>query len=233
MTPPLSMSAVKYSINFGVYGACKRSLERMGWRSQDAICCTSGCVGGAASAFIVTPIELLRNRLQVQYHKIGAAVAHSGSAPLYSGPVDCFIKVIKNEGVMTLFRGFIPTVLRDGPGNAAWFGAYEFMKRQLVNSSPVFDPSTSHGSVLTPMVAGATAGVSYWIIALPFDAVKSIIQTSQIAGQKPPGVIDTAMKIVSEYGWSRFYRGFSVAALRGMPGAAMSFVSYEFAFKML
>ncbi|KAG6383232.1 hypothetical protein SASPL_157021 [Salvia splendens] len=41
--------------------------------------------------------------------------AEAGKAPLYNGAVDCVVNTVKAEGLMPLYKGFIPTVSRQGP----------------------------------------------------------------------------------------------------------------------
>ncbi|KAG6397522.1 hypothetical protein SASPL_143691 [Salvia splendens] len=48
-----------------------------------------------------------------------------GKAPLYSGAVECAVNTVKAEGLMALYKGFIPTVSRQGPhcGFVRYLGA--------------------------------------------------------------------------------------------------------------
>lgn len=51
---------------------------------------------------------------------------------LFTGPVDVARSVLAHEaGVLGLFRGLVPTLLRELPGNAAYFGCYDLSKQQL------------------------------------------------------------------------------------------------------
>lgn len=63
-----------------------------------------GAVSSAVGATAVYPIDLVKTRLQAQKNV-------SGSAPMYKGVVDCFAKVVKNEGVGALYKGLIPQLL--------------------------------------------------------------------------------------------------------------------------
>ncbi|KAG6382775.1 hypothetical protein SASPL_157515 [Salvia splendens] len=51
--------------------------------------------------------------------------AEAGKAPLYNGAVDCVVNTVKAEGLMPLYKGFIPTVSRQGPhcGFVRYLGA--------------------------------------------------------------------------------------------------------------
>lgn len=38
-----------------------------------------------------------------------------GRRPPYGGALDCAIKTVRTEGLMALYKGFIPTIFRQGP----------------------------------------------------------------------------------------------------------------------
>lgn len=65
----------------------------------------------------------------------------------------------------SIFRGTFATLARDGPGSAAYFAAYEVTKKAL--APPGEQPGNLNlGSVI---LAGGTAGVAMWSIAIPPD----------------------------------------------------------------
>ena len=80
----------------------------------------------------------------------GSVAAGVSKAVHYTGPMDVARQVIKSEGgVLGLFKGLTPTLLREVPGNACLFGAYEgtkqvrvtpYAKRRVVlcHMTPVF-----------------------------------------------------------------------------------------------
>ena len=51
---------------------------------------------------------MVKTRVQLQTGK-GAGVDG------YNGMVDCFRKIIKNEGARTLYRGIVPPILMEAP----------------------------------------------------------------------------------------------------------------------
>lgn len=53
----------------------------------------------------VSPFDMIRTRLMNQ----------PADAKIYNNAVDCFVKIIKNEGPLTLWRGFIPIWSRFAP----------------------------------------------------------------------------------------------------------------------
>lgn len=88
-----------------------------------------------------------------------------GGKQLYSGPMDAVAKLYAEGGLRSIYRGTLATVARDGPGSAAYFVVYEMVKKAL---TPVGqDPSKL--SLSAVMVAGGSAGVAMWTLAIPPD----------------------------------------------------------------
>jgi solute carrier family 25 carnitine/acylcarnitine transporter 20/29 len=60
----------------------------------------------------------------------------AASTTIYRGPFDCIRKSVATEGMGVLFRGLTATLLREIPGTAGFFGAYEFCIRVRVCLHP-------------------------------------------------------------------------------------------------
>ncbi len=76
-----------------------------------------------------------RHTLGLSYLQARGSIEHchvqAGEA-LFKGPLGVMGNVLRHEGgVLGLFRGLVPTLLREVPGNAAYFGLYDLSKRQL------------------------------------------------------------------------------------------------------
>lgn len=208
---------------------------------QLALC---GSFAGVCNTLVANPFELVRNRLQVQYHR-------DPSAAQYRGPLDAARQISARAGVRALWLGVGPAMLRDAPGLAAWYGTFEGVRRLLLPAGS--DPATAPKSVT--LTAGAVAGVSYWCFAFMQDTIKNVIQTQGMnmkmgggavataaaaavgaSGAEQPavrpvhvnGFFATGARLVREEGgWRRLWRGFPIAALRGIPGASSTFLTYQ------
>lgn len=47
----------------------------------------------------------------------------------YKGIIDCFTKTIKNEGLLALYKGFIPVWLRLAPWQIIFWTSYEQLRK--------------------------------------------------------------------------------------------------------
>ncbi len=76
---------------------------------------------------------------------------------------------------------------------------YEWMKAELIFDEKVISP-------LRTMLAGGVAGVIQWIPAVPFDVLKSRLQTAP-EGAYPGGLIDVLKVLIKEEGVRGLYKG--------------------------
>eukprot|EP00744_Colponema_vietnamica_P006952 GILI01010038.1.p1 GENE.GILI01010038.1~~GILI01010038.1.p1 ORF type:complete len:302 (-),score=100.51 GILI01010038.1:184-1089(-) len=76
----------------------------------------SSFTAGFVAACVSSPVDVMKTRLMSQ---------KSGADRVYTGMVDCFVKTVKAEGFMALYKGFIPNWLRIGPWCVVMFMTYE------------------------------------------------------------------------------------------------------------
>lgn len=116
----------------------------------------AGFFSAIPTTLVAGPAERVKVLLQLQ----GQA---SNTGPKYNGPVDVVRQLYKEGGLRSIFRGTGATLARDGPGSAAYFGAYEAIKRGLTPAGQ--DPAELN--LLNVLTAGGLAGMAMWSIAIP------------------------------------------------------------------
>ncbi|EEY60539.1 Mitochondrial Carrier (MC) Family [Phytophthora infestans T30-4] len=183
-----------------------------------AVSLTAGAVAGGVNAFLVAPVELVRNRLQVQYD-------NQPDTRKYRGAYHCVTQVVRSEGITAMWKGLTTTVIRDSLGVAFYFLGYDFAKKRLSESGKL-------GETATLLTAGAVGGISFWAVALPFDTIKSLIQADGRTG-KYTGLVSSTARLVREEGVMQLFRGWQAAFSRGIPSAAITFWTFERANKFL
>ncbi|XP_035158441.1 mitochondrial ornithine transporter 1 isoform X3 [Callithrix jacchus] len=82
----------------------------------------SGGVGGICLWLAVYPVDCIKSRIQV--------LSMSGKQ---AGFIRTFISVVKNEGIMALYSGLKPTMIRAFPANGALFLAYEYSRKLMMS----------------------------------------------------------------------------------------------------
>lgn len=212
--PPFFSQAVYKSVIFTTSSKLRNDVLPRANLSPSVVSLLSGAIAGGLNAFLVTPVELIRNRLQVQYESPRASRT-------YKGTFHCVTQVVQREGVIALWKGLTTTVLRDSLGVACYFLGYDFARGRLSKMQVLQGQDTA---VL--LTAGAFGGISFWAIALPFDTVKSLIQVDGTRGAYT-GLIDSTSRLVREHGVSHLFRGWQAAFSRGIPGAAITFWAFD------
>lgn len=221
MGAPLATVAALNAVLFTVRGQMEsllRSDPGLPLTITQQVVCGAGA--GFAVSFLACPTELIKCRLQAQ-----SVLAGAGSATLavkYGGPMDVARHVLSEAGVRGLFKGLVPTLAREVPGNAAMFGVYEAVKQYIADGK---DTSTlGRGSLI---MAGGIAGASFWAFVYPTDVVKSVLQVDDYKKPKFSGSIDAFRKTLTVEGVKGLYKGFGPAMARSVPANAACFFAYE------
>ena len=152
---------------------------------------------------------------------LAEAGAVSGVA-LPKGPMDVARHVMRDAGIKGLFKGIVPTMGREIPGNAIMFGVYEAVKQYMAGGRDT--SGLGQGSLI---LAGGLAGGALWLTVYPTDVVKSVIQVDDYKKPRYSGSIDALKKIVAADGVKGLYKGFGPAMARSVPANAATFVAYE------
>ncbi|KAL9591313.1 MAG: hypothetical protein Q9179_007848, partial [Wetmoreana sp. 5 TL-2023] len=140
-------------------------------------------VGGATTSILLTPIELVKCKLQ---YPVASSSDNGILTPHHRrGPLTVIASVFRNHGILGFWRGQLGTLIRETGGTAAWFGSYEAVLTALRNRSSLNIPphSPSHtatdeiSKITNPMshqlLAGASAGIAYNFLFFPADTIKS------------------------------------------------------------
>ena len=172
----------------------------------------TGATAGATEAFIVVPFELVKIRLQDK------AQAHK-----YSGMLDCVQKVVRQEGVWTLYQGLESTIWRHVLWNAGYFGCI-FQVRALLPKA-----NDKSQQVLNDLASGAIGGTVGTVLNTPMDVIKSRIQNSpKVAGgvRKYNWAWPALTTVAKEEGFGALYSGFLPKVLRLGPGGGILLVVF-------
>lgn len=173
----------------------------------------AGLTAGGIAAMVGNPADLALVRMQSDGLKPPEARAN------YRSVVDALLRISKGEGVLALWSGALPTVVRAMALNVGQLTFFAESKAQL-------KVHTSLSAQNQTFAASAIAGFFASFLSLPFDFIKTRLQKQQKdpkTGQVPyKGLFDCARKVVKEEGWLRFYRGFGTYYVRIAPHALVS-----------
>ncbi|RUP50532.1 mitochondrial carrier domain-containing protein, partial [Jimgerdemannia flammicorona] len=208
----------------------------------------SGAISGTFASLILTPVELIKCKLQIQLGSAFTApittTSLSYTHPIhYRGPLHVILHTLRIHGPAGFYRGHLATAVREMGGGAAWFGVYELACRQLTRRRQARMPHRVVTKRDLPtsqlMLAGALGGISYNFFLFPVDVVKSCMQTDEEtqararAGRpvgastvERRGFVQVARDIYNGAGVKGFYRGCGITVARSAPASAIIFATY-------
>lgn len=182
---------------------------------------TSGMVADLMGALVWVPQDVVKQRLQIQQNSLkkGAAAAKNGTH--LRGPIHCMKTIIVNEGIMGLWKGFIPAIAVYCPFVGMYFGCYEQSKRIFKR---VYGwKSAEDGTMGTQLIGGAAAGAIAAALTTPLDVVKTRIQV----GHDYKNLLDAVRRISKEEGLLAFGKGIGARVFWISPGCAITIAAYE------
>ncbi|MCJ8732603.1 hypothetical protein PDJAM_G00213320 [Pangasius djambal] len=108
------------AIYFPVYAHAKTQLADDEGRLGAAQLLLAGAIAGVPAASLVTPADVIKTRLQV--------AARAGQTT-YSGVIDCFRKILREEGFRAFWKGAGARVCRSSPQFGVTLVTYELLQR--------------------------------------------------------------------------------------------------------
>ncbi|KAJ7959747.1 putative Mitochondrial uncoupling protein [Quillaja saponaria] len=116
---------------------------------------------GALAIAVANPTDLVKVRLQAE-GKLPAGIPRR-----YSGALDAYITIARQEGMGALWTGLGPNIARNAIINAAELASYDKIKQTILKIPGFMD------NVFTHLLAGLGAGLFAVCIGSPVDVVKS------------------------------------------------------------
>ncbi|KAL1794832.1 hypothetical protein ACET3X_006648 [Alternaria dauci] len=201
----------------GFYPELKRHPDRDLPYSGMLLC---GMIAGAITSLFLTPIELVKCKMQVPLEAHGNMVA----APTIRGVI---ASIYRHQGLGGYWHGQFGTLIRETGGGAAWFGGYEGMK--ILFKGAGTSAKEEDLPVWQRMASGSVAGGAYNFMFYPADTIKSRMQTEDVkqltGGKSTFSAVGKALW--KQHGIKGMYRGCGITVARSIPSSAFIFTVYE------
>ncbi|KAG2185539.1 hypothetical protein INT44_002332 [Umbelopsis vinacea] len=216
MSTPLVGVTPIFAVSFWSYDLGKKLVymatpNRESKSLSTAEIALAGAFSAVPTTMFMAPSERIKVLLQIQ---------GQGGEQKYKGPVDVVRQLYKEGGMKSIFRGTGATLMRDAPGSAVYFAAYEITKKSLATEGKDLEP-------IKVLFAGGMAGVAMWTIAIPPDVIKSRLQSAPAGTYTGAG--DVLKQILKKEGPSALFKGLGPAMLRAFPANAATFLGVELA----
>ncbi|XP_031554429.1 mitochondrial 2-oxoglutarate/malate carrier protein-like isoform X2 [Actinia tenebrosa] len=176
-----------------------------------------GMSSGAVGSFVGTPAEISLIRM-----------TSDGRLPVeqrrgYTNVFNALYRMTKEEGILTLWRGCGPTVVRAMVVNAAQLATYSQAKQFLLSTKYFND------NIICHFGASMISGLATTIASMPIDIAKTRIQNMRIIDGKPEykGSIDVLVSIIRKEGIFALWKGFTPYYFRLGPHTVLTFIFLE------
>ncbi len=189
-----------------------------------------GFVGGAVNAaFFVTPVEFVRNQqIVLSDGNVRCAEGKGSFTARRQGPLSIVRSTLQDKGLSGLWRGMASTVMRDSFGCGCFFAVMAYSQELLSFHQ---DTESSPPSKPVLIASGALAGVSFWIVSLPLDTMKTWIQNGNAKNLQHAWHLSQQRGFIN--GIASLNRGWQVAYGRGAPAAAITVTTYSMVYNFL
>ncbi|KAF5907183.1 solute carrier family 25 member 40, partial [Clarias magur] len=198
----------------------------------------ASCAGALITSLFVTPFDVVKTRLQAQKNPFtkgkcfvycnglmdhicvcenGNGKAWYRSRGHFNGTLDAFIKIIRMEGIKSLWSGLPPTLIMAVPATVIYFTAYDQLNTAL-------RPWLQDRGDLAPVIAGGTARAGSATLISPLELIRIKLQSERRSYRELSSVIRLA---VHSEGWLSLWRGLGPTLFRDIPFSAMYWYNYE------
>ncbi|XP_017565881.1 solute carrier family 25 member 39 isoform X3 [Pygocentrus nattereri] len=217
LPPTLVMAVPATVIYFTCYDQLRDFLRYgMGYQGTH-VPLIAGGLARLGAVTVISPLELVRTKMQSRQLS-------------YSELRVCIRSAVAQNGWLSLWRGWGPTVLRDVPFSALYWFNYELVKAELCDRY-----RRPQASFAVSFTAGAVSGAIAAVMTLPFDVVKTHRQiqlgemdTLGAPLKKPSSTWHIMKNIWSEVGYRGLFAGLSPRVIKVAPACAVMISTYEF-----
>ncbi|XP_016995322.2 solute carrier family 25 protein Shawn isoform X2 [Drosophila takahashii] len=214
----------------------------------------SACTGAMVTACFMTPLDVIKTRLQAQQQALlsnkcflycnglmdhicpcgpdtpNPAVAKP--APRFSGTIDAFIKISRTEGVGSLWSGLSPTLISALPSTIIYFVAYEQFKARFTDIHYKYVMAGKGARdiplaipILVPLLAGVSARILAVTCVSPVELIRTKMQSQRMTHAEMFGTI---RQVVQSQGILGLWRGLPPTILRDVPFSGIYWTCYEY-----
>ncbi|XP_048882022.1 probable mitochondrial glutathione transporter SLC25A40 [Brienomyrus brachyistius] len=198
----------------------------------------ASCSGAILTSLIVTPLDVVKIRLQAQKNPFPKGkcfvycnglmdhicVCENGNAKAwykapghFTGTLDAFLSIIRREGVKSLWSGLPPTLVMAVPATVIYFTCYDQLCAVLRKRMGSYSGEA-------PLLAGAVARVGSVTVISPLELIRTKMQSQKLSYRELSTCIRSS---VQNDGWCSLWRGWGPTMLRDVPFSAMYWYNYE------
>lgn len=172
----------------------------------------AGTTARTISITCISPIEMIRTKMQAR------------KAFSYKELVTVIRNAIQQGGLLSLWQGLGPTLLRDVPFSAIYWANYEALKTKF-----------SYLGFSSTFFSGLFSGAMAAVVTTPFDVIKThrqielgeLVFNQAREGKKLSFTVFLLFELYKERGWRSLFAGVSARIMKVAPACAIMISTYE------
>ena len=179
----------------------------------------SGFLAEAVSCVLYVPIDVVKERVQVQ--RIDTATKEYGLR--YANGLTAFKAIIAEEGLSGLYKGYFSTLASFGPFSALYFYFYEGYREQITG---IYDNKPIPAYAF--WMGGGLCGAAAAFLTTPLDLIKLRKQLDPMSPFYHKGDLSSGLaRTLKAEGFAGVFRGASARVLFFSPTTAFSMALFE------
>ncbi|XP_026340457.1 mitochondrial adenyl nucleotide antiporter SLC25A24-like [Ursus arctos] len=205
--------APETALKIGAYEQYKKWLSFDGAKVGIIERFVSGSLAGATAQTCIYPMEVLKTRLAL------------GTTGQYSGIIDCGKKLLKQEGVRTFFKGYIPNLLSILPYAGIDFAVYELLKNYWLehHTAESVDPG-----IMILLGCSTLSHTCAQIATFPLTLIRTRMQVQALEEKgTTTSMVHLIQEIYNNEGKRGFFRGLTPNIIKVLPAVCISCIVYE------
>lgn len=200
--------------------------DKVSRQSKGPDAALAGLLSGVMTRGIVQPLDVFKIRFQLQIE------SHSSSKAKYHGLRHTFVTMLKEEGVVSFWKGHMAAQYLSAVYMTAQFYGVDLVTRNIYTWMPGMNSSTvSRTAVVSG--GGFCGAIMATLISFPFDVVRTRVVAQPTTNWNNPNAIyykntrNALYQIVTREGFRGLYKGVLPQLLSMGPTAALQFASYN------
>ncbi|XP_037538214.1 calcium-binding mitochondrial carrier protein SCaMC-1 [Nematolebias whitei] len=206
--------APETAIKFMAYEQYKKLLSSEGKKIETHKRFIAGSMAGATAQTAIYPMEVLKTRLTLR--KTGQ----------YAGMFDCAKKILRKEGVIAFYKGYIPNLLGIIPYAGIDLAVYETLKNTWLMYHA---KDSANPGVLVLLGCGTISSTCGQLASYPLALVRTRMQAkASLDVSDQPSMSSLLRTIIAKDGFFGLYRGILPNFMKVIPAVSISYVVYEY-----
>jgi len=219
LTPTIARVGFGTAMYFSLLNAISEALTKVESRSDafavsySSLSCSKAFAAGflarTVASISLLPLTVVKTRFEAGENRHG-------------GVLRSLVRIAQTESLPGLWKGLVPTLLRDAPFSGLYLASYTRLKSAFASSEALAPVPIQVQRFGAAVCAGSFAS----LLTNPFDVVRTRMQVEGGAGGG--GSVQVAKSIIDREGWRALWlRGLMPRVYKKSFAAAVSWTVYE------